>query len=151
MIISAVQQSDSVIHVHTSFCFRFFFHIYYHRILGRVPCAIQQDLIAYPLQSFMILDGVAKEALTARLHLILIFRKGRKRCFRLRNKCQGPEGGACPMISQWQGGQGSWSGVSKRAKEGAREMTGNKVTQELWLWRRTESNLSSNLHCLNIK
>ena len=130
LLYSKVTQSHIYIHS--------FSHIILHHVPSiqgqdRVPCAIQQDLIAYPLQSFMILDGVAKEALTARLHLILIFRKGRKRCFRLRNKCQGPEGGACPMISQWQGGQGSWSGVSKRAKEGAREMTGNKVTQELWL------------------
>ena len=38
MIISAIQKSDSVIHVHTSILF----HIDYHRLLGWVPYAIQQ-------------------------------------------------------------------------------------------------------------
>ena len=41
MSISAVQQSDSVIHIHT-FIPRFFSHLDYHRILGRVLYAIQQ-------------------------------------------------------------------------------------------------------------
>ena len=42
MIISAVQQSDSVMHVHISILFQILFLIDYHRILGKVPCAIQQ-------------------------------------------------------------------------------------------------------------
>ena len=42
MIISAVQQSGSVLHEHVSLSFRFFSHANYHRIWGRVPCAIQQ-------------------------------------------------------------------------------------------------------------
>ena len=42
MIISAVQWGDSVIHVHTSILFQILFHMDYHRILGRVACAVQQ-------------------------------------------------------------------------------------------------------------
>ena len=38
VIISAVQQSDSVIDTHLFF-FRFFSHLDHHRILGRVPCS----------------------------------------------------------------------------------------------------------------
>ena len=41
MIISAVQQSDSVKHKHISILSRILFHIDHHRILGRGPCAIQ--------------------------------------------------------------------------------------------------------------
>ena len=40
VFISAVQQSDSVIHIYTFF-FIFFSIIFYHRILDIVPCAIQ--------------------------------------------------------------------------------------------------------------
>ena len=45
--VSAVQQSDSVIHIHT-----FFFNIFFsitvcHRILNTGPCAGQQDLVFY--------------------------------------------------------------------------------------------------------
>ena len=47
MLISAVQQSDSVIHIYTLF-FIFFSIIVYYRILNIVPCAIQQDLVVYP-------------------------------------------------------------------------------------------------------
>ena len=49
MIISATQESDSVnVYTHPS---RFFSHIDYHRVLGRVLCAIQQVCIG---QSFHI-------------------------------------------------------------------------------------------------
>ena len=47
--ISAVQQSDSVVHVHTSILLQILSHRDYHRLLGRVPCAIQQVPIS---QSF---------------------------------------------------------------------------------------------------
>ena len=40
VLISAVQQSDSVIHIYTFF-FVFFSIVVYHRILNIVPCAIQ--------------------------------------------------------------------------------------------------------------
>ena len=43
MLISAVQQGDSVIHMYTLF-FRFFSIMVYPRILNIAPCAIQQDL-----------------------------------------------------------------------------------------------------------
>ena len=46
MIISDVQQSDSVTHVHTPVVFRFFSHIGYYRLFGRVPCVIQQVPVA---------------------------------------------------------------------------------------------------------
>ena len=40
VLVSAIQLSDSVIHIHLFF-FRFFPHIGYYKILNRVPCAIQ--------------------------------------------------------------------------------------------------------------
>ena len=41
-LISAVQQSDSVIHIYIYSCFKVFSSIMvYHRILNIVPCAIQ--------------------------------------------------------------------------------------------------------------
>ena len=43
VLISAVQESDSVIHMHT-----FFSIMVYHRILNRVPCALQEDFVVYP-------------------------------------------------------------------------------------------------------
>ena len=46
VLISAVQQSDSVIHMYTFF-FILFSIMVYHRILNRVPCAIQSDLVVY--------------------------------------------------------------------------------------------------------
>lgn len=46
VLISAVQQSDSVMHIHT-FLFIFFSIMIYLRRLDIVPYAIQQDLIAY--------------------------------------------------------------------------------------------------------
>ena len=45
-VISSVQQSNSVIHIHMSVLFQILFHIRYHRILIRVPHAIQQVPIA---------------------------------------------------------------------------------------------------------
>ena len=43
VVISAIQQSDSVIHIHIStFFFRFFSHLGYYRMLGGVPCVIQK-------------------------------------------------------------------------------------------------------------
>ena len=41
VLVSGVQQNDSVIHTHELFFFRFFSHIGYYRILNRGPCAIQ--------------------------------------------------------------------------------------------------------------
>ena len=42
MLVSGVQQSDSVIHIFIyPFFFIFFSHIGYYRILSRAPCAIQ--------------------------------------------------------------------------------------------------------------
>ena len=46
-LVSSVQQSESVIHIHISLFFRFFSHIGHYRVLSRVPCAIQQVLISY--------------------------------------------------------------------------------------------------------
>ena len=48
VLISGVQQSDSVIHIHIFILFQILSHIDYHRILNIVPCAIQQDLVVYP-------------------------------------------------------------------------------------------------------
>ena len=49
--ISAVQQSDSVIHRH-SFLMLFYIMVY-HRILNIVPCAIQWELFAHILQKIV--------------------------------------------------------------------------------------------------
>ena len=46
VLVSAVQQSESVIYIYPLF-FRFFSHIGDYRVLSRVPCAIQQVLISY--------------------------------------------------------------------------------------------------------
>ena len=48
MLISAVHQSDSVIHTYIFF-FTFLNILVYHRIVNRFPCAVQEDLIAYPV------------------------------------------------------------------------------------------------------
>ena len=45
VFISGIQHSDSVLYV---FFFRFFSLIGYYKILSRVPCAMQQDLVGYP-------------------------------------------------------------------------------------------------------
>ena len=43
----AVQQSESVIHIHISILFRFLSHLGHHRTLNTVSCAIQQIFISY--------------------------------------------------------------------------------------------------------
>ena len=40
VLVSGIQQSDSVVHIHQSFIFKFFSHVVYYRIPSRVPCAI---------------------------------------------------------------------------------------------------------------
>ena len=40
MLVSAIQQSELVIHIHIS-TFRFFSHIGHYRVLSQVPCAIE--------------------------------------------------------------------------------------------------------------
>ena len=57
VIIFAVQQSDSVIHIHKSIL-QILSYIYYHRILGRVPCAIKQDPISQSSHSVTRLQPV---------------------------------------------------------------------------------------------
>ena len=47
VLVSGVQQSDSVIHIRVPTVFSFFSHMGHYRILSRVPCAIQQILINY--------------------------------------------------------------------------------------------------------
>ena len=48
VLVSGVQQSESVIHIHVStLFFRFFSHIGHYRVLRRVSCVIQQVLISY--------------------------------------------------------------------------------------------------------
>ena len=49
MLVSGVQQNDSVIHIHTSILFQIIFPIAYDRILSSVPCAIQYVLVDYLL------------------------------------------------------------------------------------------------------
>ena len=44
VVVSGVQQSESVIHIPT---LRFFSDIGHYRLLSRVPCAIQSVLISY--------------------------------------------------------------------------------------------------------
>ena len=46
VLISALQKSDSVIHIDTFF-FILFSIVVYHRILNIFPCAIPQDLVVY--------------------------------------------------------------------------------------------------------
>ena len=45
MLISAVQKSDLVIHIHIYYFSIFFSIVVYHRILNIVPCAVQWELI----------------------------------------------------------------------------------------------------------
>ena len=52
MLISAVQQSDSVICIYT-FYFTFFSIMVYHRILNIVLYAIQYDLVVYPFYIYV--------------------------------------------------------------------------------------------------
>ena len=41
VLVSGVQLSDSVIHIHIYILFQILSHIGYYRVLSRVPCAIQ--------------------------------------------------------------------------------------------------------------
>ena len=47
VLVSSIQQSDSVYIYIYMFFFTFFFFIGYFKILSRVPCAIQQVLVGY--------------------------------------------------------------------------------------------------------
>ena len=58
VVFSAVQQRDSVIHYTHPFFFRFFLHIDYHRILGRVSCAIQSHIIFTHSSMFFLLGSI---------------------------------------------------------------------------------------------
>ena len=49
VLVSGVQQNDSVIHIHISILFQIIFPIAYDRILSSVPCAIQYVLVDYLL------------------------------------------------------------------------------------------------------
>ena len=40
-LVSGIQQSDSVVHIHMSILFKFVSYIVHYRVLSRVPCAIQ--------------------------------------------------------------------------------------------------------------
>ena len=53
MLVSSVQQSDSVIHKHVSILFQIFSHLGYYRILSRFPCALQWVLVEYILYFFI--------------------------------------------------------------------------------------------------
>ena len=46
--VTAIQQGDSAIHIHTFFFNTFFSIMVYHRILNIGPCAVQQDLVVSP-------------------------------------------------------------------------------------------------------
>ena len=41
VLISGVEQSDSIIHIHVTMFFKFFSHLGYYGTVSRVPCAIQ--------------------------------------------------------------------------------------------------------------
>ena len=43
VLVSGVQQGDSVIHMHNLFSFKFFSHLGYYRILSQASCAILQS------------------------------------------------------------------------------------------------------------
>ena len=47
VLVSGVQQSDSVLHKHTSIYFRFFSLTGYYKVLSIVLCAIQQIFVGY--------------------------------------------------------------------------------------------------------
>ena len=53
VFVSGVQQVDSGIPRRSVFFFIFFSVTVYYRILNRVPCAIQEDLVAYPLYIYV--------------------------------------------------------------------------------------------------
>ena len=45
VLVSAVQQSEPVIHTHISLSFRFFSHIGHYKVLSRVPCVMSRFLL----------------------------------------------------------------------------------------------------------
>ena len=47
VLVSSVQQNESVVHVSILYFLKIFLHKGHYRILSRVPCAIQQTLIIY--------------------------------------------------------------------------------------------------------
>ena len=47
MLVFDVQQSESVIHIHIPTLFYILSQVDHHRVLSRVPCAIQQVLLSY--------------------------------------------------------------------------------------------------------
>ena len=47
VLVSGLQQSDSVVHIHESILSQIFFHLGYYRILCRAACAIQQIIVDY--------------------------------------------------------------------------------------------------------
>ena len=53
MLVSSVQQNDSVIHKHVSILFQIFSHLGYYRILSSVPCALQRVLVECILYFFI--------------------------------------------------------------------------------------------------
>ena len=46
-LVSALQQNQSVVHIHTSTLFQIFSHAGHCRVVSRVPCAIKQALSSY--------------------------------------------------------------------------------------------------------
>ena len=55
MLISAVQQSDSVLYI--TYIFILFSILVYHRVLKIVLCAIQWDLVDYPSYIYYRMDN----------------------------------------------------------------------------------------------
>ena len=53
MLVSSVQQSDSIIHKHVSVLFQLFSHLGYYRILSSAPCALQRVLVECILYFFI--------------------------------------------------------------------------------------------------
>ena len=45
VLVSGIQQSESVIPIHSPLFFRFFSHKGHYRVLSRVPCAISRSLL----------------------------------------------------------------------------------------------------------
>ena len=75
LLVSAVQQSESVIPTHIStLFFRFFPHIGHQRALSRVPCAIQQVLINY-LFYFIFLTSLLEYNCFTMLCQLLLYNK----------------------------------------------------------------------------
>ena len=71
--VSAVQQSDSVIHMHISILFQILFHIGYYRLFSRVPCATQEVLVDHLrlfLRSYCLMLPLCFSLLVLLLHFI---------------------------------------------------------------------------------